>query len=143
MLLSCRMVPKSLTYLNTWKQKGCVESYEKNKIDHLNALKTVCLFRWSLKGLVKGTLYLKHIRDPKNAYCYKKRDFLKQLLNLIFPVPLIFSLLSHLPNLFSLNSLVFFRDFSCGLMGKHKSFCHSPLFLTWEQNKIINGRGWL
>lgn len=73
---------------------------EKNKIDHLNLLKEVGHFGWSLKEL-KETLYLKHTREPKNAhyFVFQQRPFPQQLLILIFPFLFIFSLLFPSPHI--------------------------------------------
>ena len=74
-----------------------------NKIDHLNPLKVVCYFGWSLTEL-KQTLYLKHTRDPKNAHylVFQQKPFPQQLLILIFPFLFISSLCSpSLPHLLS------------------------------------------
>lgn len=73
---------------------------EKNKIDHLNLLKEVGHFGWSLKEL-KETLYIKHTREPKNAhyFVFQQRPFPQQLLILIFPFLFISSLLFPSPHI--------------------------------------------
>lgn len=76
-----------------------------NKIDHLNPLKGLCYFGWSLTEL-KETLYPKNTKDPKNTHysVFQHRPFLQQLLILIFPFLFIFSLLSpSLPYSLSFN----------------------------------------
>lgn len=84
-----------------------------------------------------------HTGGPKNkmpiAQCSNKRPFLQQLdAHLNFPLSFYFSLFFS-PTFISLNSLIFLRTVSCGLMGKHNFlfFYHVPICVSPESRMII------